>query len=94
MTSNGNFCCKDMQIHLSYQHHNLYYNEVIDEYGICVVESRSYIVINYCPWCGKKLPPSKKYAWFNELEEMGYENPIFRDDIPDEYKSAKWRMKK
>ena len=82
-----------MQIHLSYQHHNLYYNEVIDEYGICVVGSESYIVVNYCPWCGKKLPPSKRDAWFNELEKKGYENPLFREDIPEEYKSAKWRMK-
>lgn len=69
----------------------VHYSEVFDEYGITVFEDKvSFILLDYCPWCGKKLPESKRESWFERLEEMGFENPLFREDIPEEYKSGKW----
>jgi len=39
-----------------------------DEYGIIVHDGGSSIIgIEFCPWCGKKLPPSKRDEWFAEL---------------------------
>ena len=69
----------------------IYYNEVFDEYGIPLIEDGvSYILIKCCPWCGKALPTSKRSAWFEQLEKIGFENPLFRDDIPQAYKSSEW----
>ena len=71
-----------------------HYSEIFDEYGINVLEDNcSSILICFCPWCGKKLPLSKRDKWFKELEEKGFENPLFADNIPESYKSGSWRNK-
>ena len=73
----------------------IYFNEVFDEYGITLTEDNvSFILLKYCPWCGSLLPESKRLIWFEQLEEMGYENPFLRDDIPSKYKCAEWYMQK
>ena len=64
-------CCKDLLYH-STNHclvHSspflcpdwlIIYNEKREEFGIVVHDGgESYIRINYCPWCGKKLCKSK-----------------------------------
>ena len=39
------------------------------EYGIPVLDGgESFIVIQFCPWCGKKLPDSRREQYFDELE--------------------------
>lgn len=70
------------------------YNEVFDEYGIpeCA-GGTSYIRIKYCPWCGKRLPDSKRDKWFEELEALGFYDP-FSEKIPSKYRSAEWRLGK
>jgi hypothetical protein len=68
------------------------YSEVLDEYGIRMNEDEcSIILIECCPWCGAKLPKSKRMEWFEKLEELGFDNPFDCDSIPEEYNSAKWR---
>ena len=68
----------------------IYYAPKFDEYGIVIHDSgESYIKIEYCPWCGKKLPESKRHLWFNELEKLGIDNPL-ETDIPDDFNSDKW----
>ncbi len=69
------FCCKDMSNHV-YQIHEkrwvgdladkiVYYSSKYEEYGIpiktdgCPAAS-SYVLIAHCPWCGAKLPPSRR----------------------------------
>ena len=69
------------------------YNEVLDEYGIRLPEDDcSVILVEYCPWCGAKLPESKRGQWFERLEELGFEDPLDSDNIPAEFKSAEWRQ--
>lgn len=69
----------------------IYYNEVFDEYGLAILDGgKSYISIDYCPWCGKILPKSKRDNWFEELEKLGIDNP-FEEEIPDDFKTNKWR---
>ena len=92
-------CCKDMEekvLVLRDGQADTDENKVIDylpifrEYGIPVRDdSSSGIRINYCPWCGKPLPNSKRVEWFETLEKMGYDSP-FEQDIPEEFKSEKW----
>ena len=78
----NSFDCPDCLIH---------YDDKFDEYGIIIHDgSRSCITINFCPWCGKKLPDSKRDEWFDKLEDLGYENPLFDENIPNEYKDSTW----
>ena len=68
----------------------IYYAPQYDEYGIVIhVYGKSYIKMIYCPWCGKKLPDSKKDLWFDELEKIGLFNP-FEEEVPEKFKSDAW----
>ena len=75
----------------------VYYSSKFNEYGIPVHDGEngtasSYIDIQYCPWCGKKLPKSKRDEWFDTLEKRGYEDP-YVEDIPPEFKTSEWYEK-
>ena len=63
--------------------------------GICVMSicdgGHSSYNIKFCPFCGEKLPASKRDQWFDELVAMGFDSPLFDDDIPEKYKSVAWR---
>ena len=95
------FCCERMKDNINFkcsQHDNKYdcpdaiidYFLKFDEYGIIVHDGgTSIITINYCPFCGEKLPESKRDLWFDELEKLGYDDP-FDQDIPKKYKSDEW----
>lgn len=87
----ANFKCK--------KHTNLFdcpdvviiYEPKFDEYGIPVKDGgSSYIIINFCPHCGLKLPESKRNKWFDELEKLGFNDPMGREDLPKEYLTDEW----
>jgi len=41
--------------------HTVYYSSEFNEYGILIHDGgSSYSVIHFCPWCGTKLPTSKR----------------------------------
>ncbi len=66
------------------------YIDKFDEYGIIVHDGgESFIGIQYCPWCGKKLPDSKREEWFEQLEKLGFDSPL-EEDIPEMYKTGAW----
>lgn len=72
----------------------IYYANRFDEYGIIIHDSgKSYIIIHFCPWCGKKLPDSKRELWFEELEELGIENPL-EEEVPERFNSDAWWKQK
>jgi len=95
------YCCESMKFFINQkcdEHKNIYdcsdiifvYNEKFDEYGIVIHDAgNSYIVINYCPLCGAKLPPSKRDLWFDELEKIGINSPL-EEEIPEKFKTAEW----
>lgn len=62
------------------------------EFGIPSTGDCSYYLLNYCPWCGSKLPDSLREAWFETLEKRGYEDPLSEDvmNLPIEFLSDKW----
>lgn len=66
------------------------YNEVFDEYSIPHGDGICQVGLKYCPWCGTKLPESKRDEWFDKLESLGFDEP-FEQNIPNKYKSKKWR---
>lgn len=66
------------------------YISKFDEYGLIVHDGgSSSISIYFCPWCGTKLPESKRDSWFNTLEQLGYDDPA-EQDIPKEFHGNEW----
>jgi len=66
------------------------YSEVFDEYGLIIHDGGcSSMEIQYCPFCGTKLPESKRDLWFDTLEEMGFDDPA-EQSIPEKFKSNAW----
>ena len=94
------FCCVDMTNAIAFecdQHAEPFecgdqlvvYNEVFDEYGVIVHDGgASYVLMNFCPWCGTKLPESQRDRWFDETEALSN-----ADDPPAKYRTAEWRLK-
>ena len=68
----------------------LVYWENFDEYGIPIRDGgHSKITISHCPWCGIRLPESKRNLWVGTLESLGYEEP-FLQDVPEEFRTDRW----
>jgi hypothetical protein len=58
-----------------------------DEYWIPAGGARQ--LLFFCPWCGERLPESKRDAWFDALEAQGIDPDV--DPIPAPYRSGAWR---
>ncbi|MET0029588.1 MAG: hypothetical protein ABW101_18305 [Candidatus Thiodiazotropha sp.] len=69
----------------------IHYDEVFDEYSIPHGDGASQMTIKNCPWCGTKLPVSKRDLWFDKLESLGFDDP-WDQEIPKEFKSKLWRQ--
>lgn len=66
------------------------YTRKFDEYGLKIWDGgTSSLLIENCPWCGQKLPESKRDRWFDELEKLGFKRP-FTDEIPGKYLTDEW----
>jgi hypothetical protein len=65
------------------------YLPTFDEYGLPVRDGgTSMTVIGFCPWCGARLPQSRRDAWFDEMERLGLDP--WEDEIPAGYTSDAW----
>ncbi|MGY0552910.1 DUF6980 family protein [Vreelandella titanicae] len=66
------------------------YYDKFDEYGLIIHDGGTAVSsIDYCPYCDKKLPESKRDLWFDTLESMGYDDPT-EQEIPSEFQSGDW----
>lgn len=54
-------------------------------------EPNAVVLIEFCPWCGEKLPASLRDAWFDRLEELGILSP-HDPSIPAQMLSDEWWM--
>ncbi len=90
------FCCDMMEYHHQVvdcfadriPNKIICFNPKFNEYGI-KYDAISHIEINFCPWCGKKLPESLRERWHEELEKIGCD-PSNNIDIPDKFKTDAW----
>lgn len=94
--------CIHMAYHANYRcgsHHDAWecpsaliiYLEQYDEYGIPIRDGQgSYWKIDNCPWCGAKLPDSKRNMWIWKLRALGYDPFSDYERIPEAYKSGSW----
>ncbi|MFI5913017.1 DUF6980 family protein [Dactylosporangium sp. NPDC051541] len=63
-----------------------------DEYGLPIRDGgTSMVVIGFCPWCGARLPESRRDAWFDEMDRLGLDP--WEDELPEEYQSDAWWRK-
>jgi hypothetical protein len=70
------------------------YTPKFDEYGLIIHDgASSSVTIQYCPWCGAKLPESKHARWFDELERLGIVDPEDQR-IPSEFTTDEWYRKR
>ena len=90
MLNNAQFCCNDMEYNVT-ESNIISYSSKFDEYGIVIPDDGvSYMLLSYCPWCGSRLPISKRDDWFDQLESLGFDDPLFDDSIPEEFKTSSW----
>jgi hypothetical protein len=88
----GSYCCLTMDAGLSKEGAILYYDKQYREYGVDLLE-RGGTLIDYCMFCGKKLPTSVRDEWFDILEhEYGLEEPLHEDKekVPKEFWTDEW----
>jgi len=50
-------------------------------------------LINYCPWCGEKLPSALTKEWYDTLYKLGFTDPS-EQDVPDKFNSDAWWKEK
>lgn len=66
----------------------VYWSSVFDEYGLICQPSAEILRIHFCPFCGARLPDSKRDAWFAKLQETGWQG--WDDPIPKEMLHRGW----
>jgi hypothetical protein len=68
----------------------VYFSPEFREYGLIIHDGgHSYVTIQYCPWCGARLPESLRDRWFDEVEALGFHDPE-DPHIPEEYRTDAW----
>jgi hypothetical protein len=62
-----------------------------NEYRIPVPhDGYSSTIIQFCPWCGSRLPASLCHEWYRRLHSMGYSDPGEEGDVPPEFETDEW----
>ena len=90
-------CCNQMEFFLKEGKVSIFYDQRIRLYGIRLKESKNAIQkINFCPWCGAKLPVDLSDAFFSELSKaLNKEASLFDLEVaPVEFKSDEWWKKR
>jgi hypothetical protein len=81
-----------MQTHIRSNELDLSFVPKHREYGISYKDGgTSHQTVQFCPWCGSKLPASLRKEWFEELDRLGLEP---NDHLPSELETDAWWMKK
>lgn len=93
MSGQINYVCEKHDDPFDCPDYLIVYTSKFDEYGLIFHDGgSSFSEISFCPWCGSKLPDSKRDLWFDTLEQLGYDDPS-NQEIPEEFKSDKWYNK-
>ena len=85
------FCCEQMRRAVEDPDVPIVYIPQFNEYGVRILDGgTSFIQLQFCPWCGSKLPESLREAWFAELSKRGIDPA---DDVPPEFTDDRWYTK-
>jgi hypothetical protein len=81
-----------MKKHINEKEVGILYIPKFREYGIRIIDGGdSFQLINFCPWCGEKLPDSLREEWFAEIENLKLEPDS--ECIPSKYLNEEWWKK-
>lgn len=67
------------------------FSEQFNEYGINIYGTPAVSNIKFCPYCGKKLPKSKRKKFYNTMKKLGIDTN--EDKIPKKYRHYGWWLK-
>ena len=90
------YCCSQMRFHIQEKERIIDYDSTWRQYAIRV-NTTVIQLIDYCPWCGVKLPQDLNDVWFELLEdEFGIKDPTNedKDKVPKEFKTDEWWKKR
>ena len=93
----GPYCCLTMDAGLASKGTILNYSQKYREYGVKVPKSTGCMLMDYCMFCGKKLPLSLRDEWYDTLEnEYRLESPMEEDrkKVPKEFWTEEWWKKR
>lgn len=86
-----------MKSHLQDERVQIKYAPMFREYSVVLVGSSALQGIDFCPWCGAKLPESLRDLWFETLEKLMGESiyDIAFDsnrfgEIPKKFQNEEW----
>ena len=83
-------CCSDMEMMIN-EERSVVYVPKFREYGFPILDGgSSFLIMKYCPWCGRTLPTSLRSEYFRILKESGIEYPCRESELPEEMRSDKW----
>ena len=85
------YCCFQMRFHIKEKEKIIDYDSTWRQYAIKVNETIIQL-IDYCPWCGVKLPQPLNNKWFQILEEEYYiiDPSKNKGKIPKEFLTDEW----
>ena len=97
------YCCDKMDYYvdqsLKEEHELIRYEPESRDYYL-ILHGKNfgmYSGIDYCPWCGKKLPKSLEKEWCKVIKEkFGLDNVFAEEweELPKEFKTDEWWKKR
>jgi hypothetical protein len=87
-------CCASMRYYLNNSSgaNGIEFVPKFREYGITVPgQTTSITLIEFCPWCGTKLPSTLRMQWFERIDELGIDEA--KDPVPKELQTDAWYLK-
>jgi hypothetical protein len=98
----GVHCCEHLREHVEFRcddhperascgDYLIGWSETFDEYGVWIHDgpggaASSWLVIQHCPFCGARLPATRRDEWFDRLEANGLDP----EDAPDDLRRYGW----
>ncbi|MDH6139432.1 hypothetical protein P3T35_001432 [Kitasatospora sp. GP30] len=89
MTEQVNWQCDQHDDPFSCPDALVYFAAKYQEYGLIIHDGGASVIgIEFCPWCGRRLPESQRDRWFQELESRGIDP--WEDEVPAEFEDERW----
>ena len=88
------YCCEQMRFHINEREKIIGYIPRTRSIGINISDSTMQL-INFCPWCGTKLPKSLEQEMGDILiDTLGLDDIDDDPHMPEEFKTDEWWKKR
>jgi hypothetical protein len=88
MTAQANHRCAEHPAGFDCPDLFVYYSPALREYGIVNHAEGEVGVIDFCPWCGSRLPGSLRDRYFEKLAAIGIDP--WESEVPEAFRSSAW----